>query len=402
MIKKCLHIAHLTAMLQRRCNKVGVLLAALLTSHLSLLTLLSACTPEPPLYLFDGGDIDIKFPMVSVELDSYWDYDSTYDWRKEWYYGWDDEDRRLFGEMGYVEPTVFALRRYYTGDIMNGPHQYVLANTVDGSSFSGKFQWGMWDILVWNDIHTLDGVQSLIFDESSLDRVTAYTNQTMHTARYHAPRYTYSFYQPEPLFAVYEQGVDINRELRGFEYDPERNLYVKKLNMTLEPVTFIYLTQVILHHNNNKIAGIDGSADLSGFARTTTLNTCTAGDDPITVYYNSRLKNNCDKLGETVDIIGGRLMTFGMCRLNVSSVKNWQDFADAEKHYLDVTMQVNNGMDSTFVFDVTNQVRRRYKGGVITVELDMDSIPVPSRSGGSAFDAIVKDFEDGGTHEFEM
>ena len=194
MIKKCLHIVHLTAMLQRRCNKVGVLLAALLTSHLSLLTLLSACTPEPPLYLFDGGDIDIKFPMVSVELDSYWDYDSTYDWRKEWYYGWDDEDRRLFGEMGYVEPTVFALRRYYTGDIMNGPHQYVLANTVDGSSFSGKFQWGMWDILVWNDIHTLDGVQSLIFDESTLDRVTAYTNQTMHTARYHAPRYTYSFY----------------------------------------------------------------------------------------------------------------------------------------------------------------------------------------------------------------
>ena len=114
------------------------------------------------------------------------------------------------------------------------------------------------------------------------------------------------------------------------------------------------------------------------------------------------MKNNCDKLGETVDIIGGRLMTFGMCGLNVSSVKSQQGFNAATKHYLDVTMQFNNGMDSTFVFDVTDQVRRRYKGGVITVELDMDSIPVPSRSGGSAFDAIVKDFEDGGTHEFEM
>jgi hypothetical protein len=54
------------------------------------------------------------------------------------------------------------------------------------------------------------------------------------------------------------------------------------------------------------------------------------------------------------------------------------------------------------VFDVTDQVRRRYRGGVITVELNLDTVPIPSRSGGSGFDAVVKDFEDGGTHEFEM
>jgi hypothetical protein len=65
-------------------------------------------------------------------------------------------------------------------------------------------------------------------------------------------------------------------------------------------------------------------------------------------------------------------------------------------------MQFNNGMDSTFVFDVTKQVKERYKGGVITVELDMDTVPIPQRSGGSGFKAVVKDFEDGGTHEFEM
>ena len=59
-------------------------------------------------------------------------------------------------------------------------------------------------------------------------------------------------------------------------------------------------------------------------------------------------------------------------------------------------------MDSTFVFDVTEQVRRRWRGGVITVELDMDTVPMPTRKGGSAFDAVVKDFEDGGTHEFDL
>ena len=75
---------------------------------------------------------------------------------------------------------------------------------------------------------------------------------------------------------------------------------------------------------------------------------------------------------------------------------------DPQHHYMDFTMQFNNGIDSTFVFDVTEQVKKRYKGGVLTVELDVDTIKIPTRSGGSGFDAVVKDFEDGGTHEFEM
>ena len=103
-----------------------------------------------------------------------------------------------------------------------------------------------------------------------------------------------------------------------------------------------------------------------------------------------------------MDIVGGRLLTFGLCGLNPNRIKRREDVADKHSHYLDVTMQFNNGLDSTFVFDVTDQVRRRWKGGVITVELDMDTVRIPSRSGGSAFDAVVKDFEDGGTHEFEM
>ena len=87
--------------------------------------------------------------------------------------------------------------------------------------------------------------------------------------------------------------------------------------------------------------------------------------------------------------------------MNANRIKHIEDVKDEASHYLDVTMQFNNGMDSTFVFDVTDQVRRRWKGGVITVELDMDTVGVPSRSGGSAFDAVVKDFEEE-THEFGL
>ena len=367
---------------------------------------LMGCKPEPPLHLFDGGDINVNLPMVKLDLDAYWDYATTlgqYDWRSEWYYGWDETDQQLFGNIGYSEPDIFMLRRYYTGSEPYAPHSSVLSNSIKGNSFKGRYNWGFWDILVWNDVTTSDGVQSLNFDEqTSLEYVTAYTNPSMVATRYQAPRYTHSFYQPEDLFSAYEQGVEINRDLRGFEYDAVNNVYIKRLNLVLEPITYIYLTQVILHNNRNRIVGVDGTANLSGFSRTTVVNTGITDNDGITVYYNTRFKPNCDKEGESVDIAGGRLMTFGICGQNANRVKNREELEDPYQHFLDLTVLFNNGMDSTFVFDVTEQVRRRWKGGVITVELDLDTIRIPSRSGGSAFDAVVKDFEDGGTHEFDL
>jgi hypothetical protein len=105
--------------------------------------------------------------------------------------------------------------------------------------------------------------------------------------------------------------------------------------------------------------------------------------------------------GENVDIAGGRLLTFGICEQRNNAIKNFYEVRDKNSHFMDVTMQFNNGMDSTFVFDISDQVRRRYKGGVLTVELDMDTISIPSRTGGSAFDAVVKDYVEV-THEFDM
>ena len=380
---------------------------------ISLVWLLLCCIPEPPLHLFDGSDVTIELPMVELELDAYWDYkfydnifevtyDSVINWRDEWYYGWDEIDQQIFGEIGYSRPEAYALRRYFTGTEPFAPHTSVLVNTVNGNSFQGTFNWGFWDILVWNDIRTPDGVQSLVFDEgTSLDYVLAYTNPSMVASRYEAPRYDRAYYEPEELFSAYEQGIEIDRSLKGFEYDPLTGIYIKRLNMSLEPITYIYLTQVILHHNRGKIVGVDGTGQLTGMARGTNLNTGVAAEDYISVYFNTRFKPNCDKLGEVVDIVGGRLLTFGIGGQNGNRIKDRKDVKDKVNHYLDVTMLFNNGMDSTFVFDVTEKVRRRWKGGVITVELDMDTISIPSRSGGSAFDAVVKDFEEE-TYEFGL
>lgn len=379
----------------------------LLVIMIALLLVFVGCKREPVLHLYDAADVDFNLPVVDLSLEVYWDYEMSYDvhydWQAEWYYGWDAIDEEIFGELGYTKPSVFNLRRYYTGETPYTPHTSVQNDVIHGTHFQGRYNWGFWDLLIWNDINTIDGVQSLIFDEStSLDYVTAYTNMTMQSSRYHAPRYTRSFYAPEPLFAAYSQGIEIDPSLKGFEYDAERNVYVRRLNMVMEPVTYIYLTQVILHNNNGRVTSVDGSSNLSGMARSVVLNTGVAGSDAITVYYNTRFKKGCHKNQELVDIVGGRLMTFGICNLNPNRVSRAADIKDGVRHYMDCTMQFNNGMDSTFVFDVTDQVRKLYKGGVITVELNMDTVPIPQRSGGSGFDAVVKDTEDGGTYEFDM
>ena len=367
----------------------------------------AACDPEPPLHLYDAQERTIDVPMVDMDLEVYWDYQLSfgieYNWEAEWYYGWDEIDVTTFGQIGYEEPKVFNLRRYYTGDIPFARHTGVIRDTVEGTHFQGMYDWGYWDVMLWNKIITPDGVQSIIIDEgSSLDSVIAYTNQSMHPSRYNAPRYTHSFYAPEPLFAGYEQGIEINRDLSGFTFDDERGVWVRKLEMVLKPITYIYLTQVILHNNKGRISSIDGTADLSGMARSTNLNTGVAGNDAITVYFNAILKKDCDMDGEPVDIIGGRLLTFGIPGNEANALTRASEVKDENRHYMNFTMQFNNGMDSTFVFDVTDQVRERYKGGVLTVELDVDTVKIPRRSGGSGFDAVVKDYEDGGTHEFEM
>lgn len=424
------------------------LLPSPLREGLGVGLLLAACSPEPPLHLYDAQEVELNQPIIDLELDVYWDYELAfgieYDWKLEWFYGWDDEDRRLWGELGYTAPTIFNLRRYYTGDEPKAPHTGVISNTIEGTHFQERFDWGYWDILVWNQITTLDGVQSLIFDEqTTLDSVVAFTNMSMHPSRYQAPQYTRAFYAPEPLFTAYDEDVQVDRKLTGFTFDPERNVWFKQLSMVMRPITYIYLTQVILHNNRGRVTAIDGSANLSAMARTTTLNSGRAGDDAITVNYDVRMKRNVNltpysyeeeaqpaqspiapkkpkkpiKLinpkdpitpaasrkasTEVVDIIGGRLMTFGIPGHQANVISRADEVSDRYRHYLDVDMIFNNGKDSTLVFDVTDQVRKRYKGGVITVELDMDTVPIPNRRGGSGFNAVVLE-PDTITHVIEM
>ena len=95
-----------------------------------------ACEREPELHLHEGGKpIEFELPIINLDLDVYWnyefDYGVAYDWRAEWYYGWDDIDQQIFGNLGYTEPHVFHVRRYHTYRDPAAPHTMMLAALHD-------------------------------------------------------------------------------------------------------------------------------------------------------------------------------------------------------------------------------------------------------------------------------
>ena len=379
---------------------------------LLLLTPLASCEREPELHLFRGEDIDFDLVLVDLTLDVYWNYiiydNVRYDWREEWYYGFDETGPLSLDNIGYPTPTLFNLTRYYTGDQTPGPHTDPQKQTRPDKQFRQTItKYGYFDFLAWNEpSEDKEGSTLLIDDYSNLDEVTATVTPTTYPSRYHAPRHTRAYNEPhDALFSAYKTGEMINREHDGFDFDAENNIWVKHLPMELQPLTYIYLVQVILR-NNDKIKELaDDQSILSGMANSMVLNTGVAGNDAISVYYKLQkdLKKNCTwKYGEKVDITAGRLLTFGICGLSANKVTNREDVKDPNTHWIDVQFRFTNDMDSTISFDVTDQVRNRWKGGVINLELKVDTVPMPRRSGGSAFDAVVKDYEEVEYDPFEM
>lgn len=412
--------------------------------------LLTACAIEPPLHLHE--DLDLELPEIDLDIDVLWDYvisyeQEVYNYEEHWLYGWDAKDEEIFGEIGYDEPNLFNFYRYYTGWTPKGKHEtYPLRDMIYGHVFTGQYNFGYYDFLIWNEVGETDGAQNTHFEEVGYDYVRAYTNPSMSSTQ-HPGKFSTAVNQPENIFSAYETGVSIpdpgqDYSQHGFVWDEARAKWVKTLHAQLTPVTYIYLTQVILVNNKGRVTAVDGYANLTGMAYETNINNHVTGPDPVSVYYNNRFKKNTDtgrtlsgtfpqplstfigptdpvtKLpitttytDEPVDIIGGKVLTFGMCDLNPGGFDSRSNHAesvrrineiDRSPHYIEVPLQFFNGQRAVYSFDVTDQVRTLFKGGVLTVVIDVRYLPIPDPPGpDSGFDANVKDW-DHEIHEIEM
>lgn len=361
---------------------------------------------EPPLNL-PGQELEMKIPQVETQLEVVWDHEINLE--QEWYYGWDSKDDSIWGTLGYPTPTRYEVRRYYKGESTSEEHQTVDGFSTKQTKFRRYFQFGYYDILIFNDIDSKDGTQVLVMEES-LDSVIATTTgvrgisrsilDKANTNRSDTTGVIGLLNQPEIVYEAYPQNIFISHDLSDYEYDPVEDIYIKHIEAKLRPLVYIYLVQFILYNNEDgKIVGINGNAALSSMASSTNLFTGHTSNKPAIVYFNTRMKKNIMVKGRKSDVIGGKLNTFGLCD-NEPFTRSGATYVGSRtnlKNYLYYDLIWNNGQVKTYEFDVTDQCLSQAHGGILTVWIDCSTLtpPDPAESGtGSLFIPTVEDYDE--------
>ena len=362
---------------------------------------------EPPLHL-PGQEVLAELPAVETELSVVWNVNA--DWTTDWYYGWDAKDDSIWGSIGYSMPSSYQVRRYYTGEDPDAPHNDVDAFSINGTRFRRFFSFGYYDILFWSDIDSPDGTQVLVINETP-DSVIATTTGTRGLSRSintmaasHQASENEGVIglrnQPEIFYAAYPENIYISRDLSDYLYDPVEKVYIKKIETELRPLVYIYLVQIILLNNDGRIKGINGDAAMSSMASSTNVNTGHTDNHPAVIYFNTRLKRNMVANGQPCDIIGGTFTTFGLCDMEpyTRTGTNYIGSRGALKNNLFFDLVFSNDSEKTYSVDVTDQCQSQAHGGVITVYIDCSQLEIPpgpdEGGSGSLFVPTVEDYNE--------
>ncbi|MGN0224143.1 MAG: hypothetical protein ACI4AM_08980, partial [Muribaculaceae bacterium] len=98
----------------------------------------------------------------------------------------------------------------------------------------------------------------------------------------------------------------------------------------------------------------------------------------------------------------------GLCDMPSWRARRGASFAgrDDVDNYMMVGLHFSNGADSTYTYEVTDQLRRQPHGGIITIEIAADTITVPTKpgggGGGSMFDPNVNPYDPTDPTEIEI
>lgn len=387
----------------KRLKKAG----SWLLSALFVQAVTSSCI-EPPLHLA-AQELLVQMETQLTDLELVWNVDV--DWKTEWHYGWDADDEAIWGKIGYTDPNGFEVRRYFTGQQTGVPHTQVDGFSVAGKSFRRTYEFGYYDLLLWSQIENPEFQQVVEIDDKDLNEVTATTSVTRSVSVGKAqlmktradeeenekPVALYN--QPEIFYSTYVPSVYISRDTKDYDYYNEaEGVWVKRINCTLQPLVYIYMVQIILCNNDDgRVKSVTGDCALSAFANGTSVTTGHTNNKPCMVYFNTRMKKDLQVNGSRVDIIGGKLTTFGLCDMQGYGVYRQPQYQGSRTdlpNLLYVELNMSGGSKQALKFDVTDQVRSRCHGGVITIWLDCSELDNPEEKGeGSIFHPTVEDYE---------
>ena len=327
---------------------------------------------EPPLHL-PGQEMKIILPQVDTDIDVAWDVHT--DVQVKYHFGWDETDAALWDSLEYPMPKLIEVRRYYTGENPDGAIVGKDGFTIDTPSFRKYFQFGYYNLLFWSDVDFKGESPNVQIDESNPNNVIAYTNGSKgFNGRSENDDAIIGLHdQPEMMYGAYPKDVHISENLNDYEYDAENNVYIKHIEAILKPLVYMYLVQIVLHNNESIVQDVDGNAAITSLARGTIVNTGHTLDDACMVYMPTRMKKGIKIDGEEVDIVGGRLNTFGLCdmeRYDSNKGSTYQGGRSDLHNYIYFDLTLADGTVKTYRRDITDQMKKQAYGGIITIDID--------------------------------
>lgn len=327
---------------------------------------------EPPLHL-PGQEMKIILPQVDTDIDVAWDVHT--DVQVKYHFGWDETDAALWDSLEYPMPKLIEVRRYYIGENPDGAIVGKDGFTIDTPSFRKYFQFGYYNLLFWSDVDFKGESPNVQIDESNPNNVIAYTNGSKgFNGRSENDDAIIGLHdQPEMMYGAYPKDVHISENLNDYEYDAENNVYIKHIEAILKPLVYMYLVQIVLHNNESIVQDVDGNAAITSLARGTIVNTGHTLDDACMVYMPTRMKKGIKIDGEEVDIVGGRLNTFGLCdmeRYDSNKGTTYQGGRSDLHNYIYFDLTLADGTVKTYRREITDQMKKQAYGGIITIDID--------------------------------
>lgn len=362
-----------------------------LVTLLAAVVALASCTIEPPLHVRKTHDFMLDLE-TKADVDLMWQLN----WKGIWDFRWNEE---LWGPLGYSEPKGIKMHVYSLDDAYNPVGYYV--HNFDGTSGTVPIMVGTHNFLFHNN-----RTEYIIYrSDNELSPITATTGivskglrsatMVQTSAQKSSMQKTeYSMQQeqvanaPDELFTMYTEKFKVTDDPADYQFVNGR--YVAYIDGCLMPATYIYLLQVRLFNNDDRIVGSDGGAAITGMADAVQMQTRISSDTPVANMFELHFDKAMP--GEDrVDMLAGRVVTFGMVGIDpYKGVPAGYDIPN----YVVMNITYLNGWHRNIKVDITDQVRDLPLGGVITLDLDVNDFPIEAGGGDGGFEAVIDGWDE--------
>lgn len=358
----------------------------IITALLALL-LLGGCSIEPILHLRKAIKTKVAL-ATTVSVDVMWQVN----WTATWQFNW---NVAALGPLGYTLPASMRMHVFTHGP--DGVPVTHFTYNFMGESTETEVFIGTHDLL----FHNNDSESLLFRQEDDLADVHSYTRKVANGLKASVQVLTVAQkaegktkaedelsepvnLTPDGLFSLFDKDQVISDDLDNYVY--ENGKYVLKIEGELKPATFIYLFQITLKNNADRVVGSAGGAALTGMAQGVNLM------DNVTWSETASYLTDV-YMDKPQDMLGAKIFTFGIPGCN--PYDDASVAASQSKHYLVVNISYVNGSTRNISMDVTEAIRSLPLGGVIPLEIDVDDFPPDeSAGGGGGFQALIGDWDE--------